>query len=48
MVISFRDYMVKSGDFPLTNDKGPITVNWVIQPLHLQSATESTYWVTQG
>tara|TARA_R110002012_G_scaffold183332_5_gene349722 strand:- start:7588 stop:9582 length:1995 start_codon:yes stop_codon:yes gene_type:complete len=48
MVISFKDYMVKSGDFPLTNDKGPITVSWVIQPLHLQSATESTYWVTQG
>ena len=48
MILRFHDYMIKTADFPLTNDKGPITVSWTIQPLQLQSATAKSYWVTQG
>ncbi len=44
----FKDYMVTSADFPLTNDKGPITVNWTIQPLELHSCTHATNWIIQG
>ena len=44
----FKDYMVTSADFPLTNDKGPITVNWAIQPLELHSCTHTTNWIIQG
>lgn len=46
--LHFRDYMVKSADFPLTNDNSPITVTWTIEPLVLETAQETTYWVIQG
>ena len=46
--LHFRDYMVKSADFPLTNDNSPITVTWTIEPLVLEKAEETTYWVIQG
>jgi len=46
--LHFRDYMVKSADFPLTNDNSPITVTWTIEPLKLEKAEETTYWVIQG
>ena len=46
--LHFRDYMVKSADFPLTNDNSPITVTWTIEPLKLVTARETTYWVIQG
>lgn len=44
----FKDYMVVTADFPLTNDKGPITVNWSIVPLELHSCTHTTNWIIQG
>ena len=44
----FKDFMVTNADFPLTNDKGPITVNWTIQPLELHSCTHATNWIIQG
>jgi hypothetical protein len=44
----FKDYMVTTAEFPLTNDKGPITVNWTIVPLKLQSCTHTTNWIIQG
>jgi len=44
----FKDYMVTTAEFPLTNDKGPITVNWTIVPLKLHSCTHATNWVIQG
>lgn len=44
----FKDYMVTSAEFPLTNDKGPITVNWTIVPLKLHSCTHTTNWIIQG
>ena len=46
--LHFKDYMVKSADFPLTNDNSPITVTWTIEPLVLEKAEETTYWVIQG
>jgi hypothetical protein len=48
VTLVFKDYMVTSADFPLTNDKGPITVTWAIQPLELHSCTHTTNWVIQG
>lgn len=48
LVMIFKDYMVTSADFPLTNDKGPITINWTIQPLELHSCTHATNWIIQG
>ena len=44
----FKDYMVVEADFPLTNDKGPVSVTWRIQPLQLHSCTHATNWVLQG
>jgi hypothetical protein len=44
----FKDYMVTTAEFPLTNDKGPITVNWTIVPLRLHSCTHTTNWIIQG
>ena len=44
----FKDYMVTTADFPLTNDKGPVSVTWTIQPLQLYSCTHATNWVIQG
>jgi len=44
----FKDYMVTTAEFPLTNDKGPITVNWTIVPLKLHSCTHTTNWIIQG
>ena len=46
--LNFHNYMVKSADFPLTNDNSPISVSWTIEPLKLGTVTESTYWITQG
>ena len=40
--------MIKTGDFPLTNDKGPLTISWTVEPLRLQSAVSQSYWVNQG
>jgi len=48
LTMVFKDYMVTVADFPLTNDKGPITVSWTIQPLLLKSCTHITNWVIQG
>jgi len=48
MSLNFNNYMVKSADFPLTNDNSPISVTWVIEPLKLGTITENTYWVNQG
>ena len=44
----FKDYMITVADFPLTNDKGPITVSWTVVPLALHSCTHTTNWVVQG
>jgi len=44
----FKDYMVTSAEFPLTNDKGPITVNWTIVPLKLHTCTHVSNWMIQG
>jgi hypothetical protein len=46
--MKFEDYMVTTAEFPLTNDKGPITVNWTIVPLRLKSCTHDTSWIIQG
>ena len=40
--------MITVADFPLTNDKGPITVSWTVVPLALHSCTHTTNWVVQG
>ena len=48
VTLVFKDYMITTADFPLTNDKGPITVTWAIQPLELHSCTHTTNWVIQG
>ena len=47
-VLRFNNYMIKTGDFPLTNDKGPLTISWTVEPLRLQSAVSQSYWVNQG
>lgn len=44
----FQDYMVTTADFPLTNDKGPISVSWTIVPLKLKSCSHVTNWIIQG
>ena len=46
--LHFRNYVVKTADFPLTNDNSPISVSWTIEPLTLAKAEETTYWVIQG
>jgi len=46
--MKFEDYMVTTADFPLTNDNGPISVTWEIQPLKLKSCSHITNWVIQG
>ena len=46
--LHFRNYVVKTADFPLTNDNSPISVSWTIEPLTLAKAEEKTYWVIQG
>ena len=46
--MKFRDYMVTSAEFPVANDRGPVVVNWTIQPLHLEPVTHTTYWAIQG
>ena len=48
LAMTFKDYMVTNADFPLTNDKGPITVNWTIQPLELHECIHATNWIIQG
>lgn len=46
--LKFGDYMVTSADFPVGNDRGPVVVNWTIQPLSLRGCTHTTYWAIQG
>lgn len=46
--INFGNYMIKSADFPLTNDNSPISVSWTIEPLELKTVTETSYWLLQG
>ncbi len=46
--MKFRDYMVTSAEFPVGNDRGPVVVNWTIQPLTMQECTHTTYWAIQG
>ena len=46
--LHFRNYVVKTADFPLTNDNSPISVSWTIEPLTLAKAEETTYWIIQG
>ena len=46
--LRFNNYMVKTADFPLTNDNGPISVTWTIEPLRLGTTTTETYWAIQG
>ena len=51
LTLIFEDYMVTTAEFPLTNDKGPITVNWTIVPLRLKPSTGCTHvtnWIIQG
>jgi hypothetical protein len=46
--MKFRDYMVTSAEFPVGNDRGPVVVNWTIQPLTMQECAHTTYWAIQG
>lgn len=48
LTMKFRDYMVTSASFPVNNDRGPIVVDWTIQPLTMQECTHTTYWAIQG
>ncbi len=48
LTLKFEDYMVVTADFPLTNDKGPITVSWEIVPLNLKECEHVTNWILQG
>ena len=48
LTMKFRDYMVTVAEFPVANDRGPIVVNWTIQPLTMQECTHTTYWAIQG
>ena len=32
----------------VANDRGPVVVNWTIQPLTLHDCTHTTYWAIQG
>ena len=48
LTLKFEDYMVVTADFPLTNDKGPITVSWEIVPLNLKECQHVTNWILQG
>jgi hypothetical protein len=46
--LHFQDYHVTQADFPLTNDNGPMVVNWTIVPLSLKKCELKTYWAIQG
>ena len=48
LTLTFEDYHVTQADFPLTNDNGPLVVNWTIVPLSLKSCELKTYWAIQG
>jgi len=48
MELKFEDYHVTQAEFPLTNDNGPLMVNWTIVPLALKSCSLTTYWAIQG
>ena len=48
LTLTFEDYHVTQADFPLTNDNGPLVVNWTIVPLALKSCELKTYWAIQG
>jgi len=45
--LHFRDFMVTNNTWPLPEDKGPIVVEWTIQPLKLEKAELKTHWIIQ-
>lgn len=48
LVLKFKDYVVNSASFPLNDNRGPITVDFVIQPLTLVECKLTTYWAIQA
>lgn len=48
LVLKFKDYVVNSASFPLNDNRGPITVDFVIQPLTLVECKLTSYWAIQG
>ena len=47
LTLKFKDYVVNTANFPY-NDRGPIQVDFSIQPLTLVECTHKTYWAIQG
>ena len=48
LVLKFKDYVVKTASFPLNDNRGPITVDFTIQPLTLHECKLTTYWAIQA
>jgi len=45
--LHFKNFMVTNNTWPLPEDKGPIVVEWTIQPLELVKAELKTHWIIQ-
>lgn len=48
LVLKFKDYVVNTATFPVSNDRGPITVDFNIQPLTLVECKLTSYWAIQA
>ena len=45
--LHFKNFMVTNNTWPLPEDKGPVVVEWTIQPLELVKAELKTHWIIQ-
>ena len=45
--LHFKNFMVTTNTWPLPEDKGPIVVEWTIQPIELVKAEIKTHWIIQ-
>jgi hypothetical protein len=48
LLLKFKDYVVKTASFPINDNRGPITVDFTIQPLTLHDCKLTTYWAIQA
>ena len=48
IILKFKDYFISANNFPMADDKGPITVETTVMPRTLHSCTVRTHWMLQG
>ena len=48
ILLKFDDYFVTANTWPVVEDKGPLQIDWTIQPRTLNECTLITHWALQG